>query len=366
MRIALLALAASLASLTPAFAADQPTAQSSPNQDSHGLAAIAASPDSLRLFAAKTPSPAPFTDTYFLNDHLGTTVASIDVHGIIDRMETDAFGAPLPEGRPAVRYTGKPWDDDINAYVFPFRNYRPEEARWMTPDPSGFPDGMNHQRYLANPLGQTDSLGLSYTAHYWPTGMSSVTDLQWNLTLKETVVALSGPDSSGYYHDNVQFNVDNLFTASDGYYESQGLPAPAPQLAQVVGYIVQEVQFIHWGHKISDPSVDYLEAWVLTLNETDDGLNILENYNSPCLETYGSDSFQLDPSTGIRVIRGWAKAFLVNDAEWIQSTLSYQALLATYGTDYSGGLLTYDILANGKPADWNRTGALYRAIQLTE
>jgi RHS repeat-associated protein len=75
-------------------------------------------------------------------------------------METDAFGAPLAAGRPPARFTGKPYDEDMGAYIFPFRNYRPDSASWMTPDPSGFPDGVNNHVYAPNPALEVDGLGL--------------------------------------------------------------------------------------------------------------------------------------------------------------------------------------------------------------
>jgi RHS repeat-associated protein len=110
---------------------------------------------------AGAPAKAGYTDTYFISDRLATTVASIDARGIINRMETDAFGAPIAKGTHPTRYTGKPWDEDIGAYIFPYRNYRPDEARWMTPDPSGFPDGMNALTYPANPTNSVDRMGLN-------------------------------------------------------------------------------------------------------------------------------------------------------------------------------------------------------------
>ena len=48
----------------------------------------------------------------------------------------------------------------MGAYIFPFRNYRPDEAGWMTPDPSGFPDGPNNRKYVCNVLNSVDRLGL--------------------------------------------------------------------------------------------------------------------------------------------------------------------------------------------------------------
>jgi RHS repeat-associated protein len=98
-------------------------------------------------------------DHYYVNDPLATTVAITDSAGEIAAMEADAFGAPLPAGEAPGRFTGKPYDADLGAYVFPFRNYRPEEGRWMSADPSGFPDGMNNSIYNQN-FTEVDTLGL--------------------------------------------------------------------------------------------------------------------------------------------------------------------------------------------------------------
>jgi RHS repeat-associated protein len=47
-------------------------------------------------------------------------------------------------------YTGKPYDEDLDAYTFAFRNYDPEINRWTSADPSGFPDGANNTIYVNN------------------------------------------------------------------------------------------------------------------------------------------------------------------------------------------------------------------------
>ena len=57
-------------------------------------------------------------------------------------------------------YTGKPYDADLGAYTFNFRNYDPAVARWTTVDPSGFPDGVNNRIYAPVPTGQLDPNGL--------------------------------------------------------------------------------------------------------------------------------------------------------------------------------------------------------------
>jgi RHS repeat-associated protein len=109
-------------------------------------------------FAAATAAFAASSDTqYHLNDHLATTVGIVDAAGEIAALEADAFGSPLAAGQAPSRYTGKPYDEDLGAFVFPFRNYRAEEGRWMSADPSGFPDGVNARNLNAGIL---DPLGL--------------------------------------------------------------------------------------------------------------------------------------------------------------------------------------------------------------
>jgi RHS repeat-associated protein len=98
---------------------------------------------------------------YYVNDPLATTVAIADSAGEIAAMEADAFGAPLAMGEALGRFTGKPYDADLGAFVFPFRNYRPEEGRWMSSDPSGFPDGVNASAYAPEIFTGVDPLGLA-------------------------------------------------------------------------------------------------------------------------------------------------------------------------------------------------------------
>ena len=53
-------------------------------------------------------------------------------------------------------YTGKPYLDSSGDYAFKYRNYDPELARWLSEDPSGFPDGANNKLYVNNMT--TDSI----------------------------------------------------------------------------------------------------------------------------------------------------------------------------------------------------------------
>ena len=141
----------------------------------------------------------PDEDTkYFLNDELGNTLS--ELQGKEDAIKANpmmstSFGMGL-NGRnvaagsvdsesvqPAnfiansddVRFTGKPYDADLGAYVFPCRNYKPELGRWASADPSGFPDGVNGQIYAANPTLQLDSTGLDIQLVNPPTFTNTLT-----------------------------------------------------------------------------------------------------------------------------------------------------------------------------------------------
>jgi RHS repeat-associated protein len=49
-----------------------------------------------------------------------------------------------------VFFTGKPYLEETGQYLFLFRHYDPQLARWTNADPSGFPDGANNWQYVAN------------------------------------------------------------------------------------------------------------------------------------------------------------------------------------------------------------------------
>ena len=64
-------------------------------------------------------------------------------------------------------YTGKPYDKDLGAYTFNYRNYDPSTIRWTNADPSGFPDGANNFIYVNNnPLNGSDFDGLKVYYQY--------------------------------------------------------------------------------------------------------------------------------------------------------------------------------------------------------
>jgi RHS repeat-associated protein len=108
-------------------------------------------------------------------DVLGNTVASVNADAVVAEIESTAFGESRTPTAGA-RFTGKPYDNDMGAHVFPFRNYRSDSGRWTSADPSGFPDGVNNSYYapIDAPFSSVDPLGLAIVQH---------TGNQWSPTL---------------------------------------------------------------------------------------------------------------------------------------------------------------------------------------
>ena len=169
---------------------------------------------------------------YHQHDHLGTTVASYSQDGaIISAYETTVFGQGELEDSRTARFTGKPYDADLGAYVFPFRNYDPESARWLSADPSGFPDGPNQHYYAAVPTMGVDPLGLltvnttQDVAKSWNAGLNNLktttytqtTSYDWNAENTALVGSISyqaNPGWQGQSADTVWFAASKRYEVS--------------------------------------------------------------------------------------------------------------------------------------------------------
>jgi RHS repeat-associated protein len=89
-------------------------------------------------------------------------------------------------GNHQLFFTGKPYLEETGQYLFLFRHYDPELARWTTADPSGFPDGANNSMYSRTPTTEFDALGLFLSGTHYTTSKygagSSVYDMGiWTL-----------------------------------------------------------------------------------------------------------------------------------------------------------------------------------------
>ncbi len=78
------------------------------------------------------------------NDMLGSTLGVKGQQNA--RVSMTAFGET---NDPNAYFTGKPQVGELG-YAFLFRNYRPEQGKWQTQDPLGYPDGWNSFAYCNN------------------------------------------------------------------------------------------------------------------------------------------------------------------------------------------------------------------------
>ena len=102
------------------------------------------------------------------NDLLGSTLGAKSADGF-SALERDAFGEVKPGETADLGlnfFTGKPQVEGLG-YTFLFRNSRPDQGKWQTADPLGYPDGWNNFAYVNNQIiNKLDSYGLcSYHDH---------------------------------------------------------------------------------------------------------------------------------------------------------------------------------------------------------
>ena len=86
-------------------------------------------------------NPVMAGDDVLFNDMLGSTLAVND-----KAVEMTSFGET---GDKNAFFTGKPMIDELG-YSFLFRDYNPNQGKWTTSDPIGYPDGWNNLAYCNN------------------------------------------------------------------------------------------------------------------------------------------------------------------------------------------------------------------------
>ena len=100
-------------------------------------------------------NPVMAGDDVLFNDMLGNTLA---VNG--NPVEMTSFGETIDKN---AFFTGKPMIDELG-YSFLFRDYNPNQGKWTTTDPLGYPDGWNNLAYVNNQTTiYVDFLGASGT-----------------------------------------------------------------------------------------------------------------------------------------------------------------------------------------------------------
>ena len=90
-------------------------------------------------------NPILANDKVLFNDMLGNTVSTISSNELNPIFMT-AFGETADKN---AMFTGKPYIGELG-YAFLFRNYRPDQGKWQTQDPLGYPDGWNNFAYVNN------------------------------------------------------------------------------------------------------------------------------------------------------------------------------------------------------------------------
>ena len=121
----------------------------------------------LALLDGKGPKKAcPF---YYQLDHLGTPQELTDYSGeIVWSARYTAYGkiSQLKHGggeqlEQPLRFQGQYFDAESGLHYNRHRYYQPDSGRYLTPDPVKLAGGLNAYRYVPNPTGWVDPLGLS-------------------------------------------------------------------------------------------------------------------------------------------------------------------------------------------------------------
>ena len=163
---------------------------------------------------SKTPNGTQFHES----DFLGTTLWSIDTKGNVVSFQNDTiFGDGAIKTNRCARFTGKPYDEDLQAFVFPYRNYDEKSARWRSADPAGYPDGLNQHFYAAVPTLEIDTMGLEiiiygdititpsdgsmYTIENQPTSFNA--SLKIKFTGEDKILAKNGKFGFGLTLDSI-------------------------------------------------------------------------------------------------------------------------------------------------------------------
>ena len=127
-----------------------------------------------------------------------------------------------------IRYTGKPYNKELGAYVFNERNYDPTISRWTTADPSGFPDGANNQAYAPVPTSDFDYQGL----------------LKWStLTDTHTTQTAGHPGGASVTFEVYTVKTDDGATDITLWKYVSGAPAGEDYTYNCAGYVFGKSQY---------------------------------------------------------------------------------------------------------------------------
>lgn len=118
--------------------------------------------------------------SYFLQDHLGSTIGLTDASGTVTSSATyDGYGRQTGALSTRYGYTGREMDPDTGLMFYRARWYDPQLGRFISEDPIGFEGGsINLMSYAGNnPLGSTDPSGLiDQVSHGWGNDLADYLD----------------------------------------------------------------------------------------------------------------------------------------------------------------------------------------------
>jgi|GEM_PF-1070825 len=125
--------------------------------------------------------PAIVGNEVAVSDLLGSSLSIGD-----GSFESTSFGEGLSDGL----FTGKPFIPDLEGYLFHYRLYSAVSHRWLSADPSGFPDGYNNMSYaMSDPVNNFDPSGLATYVRTAPPGTCPSIDRDGP---KDTTITNSG------------------------------------------------------------------------------------------------------------------------------------------------------------------------------
>src|SRR6185312_5348875 len=99
---------------------------------------------------------------YFLQDHLGSTIALTDGSGTIaEREQYEPFGCSVGSAFTRFGFTGRERDPDTGLLFYRARWYDPQQGRFLSEDPAGLAGGsMNAYSYTnGDPIDARDPSG---------------------------------------------------------------------------------------------------------------------------------------------------------------------------------------------------------------
>ena len=173
-------------------------------------------------------NPVMAGDDVLFNDMLGSTLAN---NG--KAVEMTSFGET---GDKNAFFTGKPMIDELG-YSFLFRDYNPNQGKWTTSDPLGYPDGWNNLAYGNNQVtdgfdaeggkwGNTEFVAYYYRvsgADWLDTDDMGLTGDVWNvITGTHNIVNKVKTQIDDLVKNNVKNAADPSGNSSTTYHTSRG------------------------------------------------------------------------------------------------------------------------------------------------